>query len=114
MTHSFPTRRPSDLKGAESFSRLMPCTPPVKPSKWLYFSSCGVATDSAKVASARYSPLNRRAGKPNRKPTPKPASPAIGKIGRAHVLTPVNNAHRGCLLRLDITKQCRHSRTPHT
>ena len=39
--------------GASGLVSTMPCTPPVQPSIFLYLSSCGTASASAKVASAR-------------------------------------------------------------
>src|SRR5678809_12714 len=49
----------------------MPCTPPVHCSRAWYLRSCGIATPSAKVASARYRPSRRSAGRPKRKPATK-------------------------------------------
>ncbi|MNE77112.1 hypothetical protein D3C80_1734000 [compost metagenome] len=51
-------------KGASGFISTMPCTPPVQASRCLYLSSCGMATPSANVASARYSPSSLSAGRP--------------------------------------------------
>ena len=39
--------------GASGLTMTMPCTPPVQCSTYLFFSSCGIVTPSAKVASAR-------------------------------------------------------------
>ena len=39
--------------GGEGFMMTIPCTPPVHFSSRWYFSSCGIATPRAKVASAR-------------------------------------------------------------
>ena len=60
----------------------MPCTPPVHFSRWWYFSSCGIATPSAKVASARYRPSSLSAGRPNRKPATKHTAPAAGTVAQ--------------------------------
>ncbi len=58
----------------------MPWTPPVHGSSGVDFSSCGIAMASAKVASARYKPSRRKAGKPKRNPTMKQAGPAAGSV----------------------------------
>ena len=60
----------------------MPCTPPVKPSIFLYFSNCGTASASAKVASARKWPASRKAGKPTRKPKTKQNTKAAGSVAQ--------------------------------
>ena len=62
--------------GESGLNTSMPCTPPVNSSKCSKRSSCGVATASAKVASARYSPSSRSAGRPNRNPPTKQIAPA--------------------------------------
>src|SRR2546430_4111456 len=41
------------------YTTLFRSTPPVQASRWRYLSSWGMATPSAKVASARYSPSSR-------------------------------------------------------
>jgi hypothetical protein len=62
--------------GAAGCGTLMPCTPPVSPSKRLI--SGGVAIASARVTSARYSPRSRSAGTPKAKPSAKASSAAAG------------------------------------
>ncbi len=64
--------RPSTSK------RLMPPPPPVNVSNLRTIA--GVATATAKVASARYSPASRSAGKPKRNPIAPATSPASGIV----------------------------------
>jgi hypothetical protein len=59
----------------------IPPPPPVNVSNFLI--TAGVATAIAKVASARYRPVSRNAGKPKRKPTNPATRPASGIVQRS-------------------------------
>ena len=66
--------------GASGLVMTRPCTPPVQCSNRFSLRICGIATASAKVASARYTPESRSAGNPNRNPKMKQMRPAAGIV----------------------------------
>ena len=67
--------------------RLIPELPPVSSSNRL--TTDGIATAIAKVASARYSPESRSAGRPNASPTSPATSAANGSVQTSFMPPPI-------------------------
>src|SRR3546814_7270465 len=100
LTHSFPTRRASDLQDPPVGPRPDPLTAAPKPDlleerDLLVVARCGFVPDAPLLRCRRLARLGS-------------CSTHCLEIGRAHVCTPVTNAHHVCRLLLEKKTQQRN------